>query len=368
MRFFRVLFFIGLSSWGTALQAQQNSLQELLKAAPDARTAVLKKLQESPNVSLQEIAAAMGKADAVQKNALLAVAHQVLNRDPKNAIPQMNAILENKSLDPTIRYWAFTRITGNSVEKRNAMLNTMLDDPALPLRYEAVKHAMAEVVAKKEKGASDEESKKSYQELLVKARLPEQIQEIADALKKFDVEVDLLKHFGFVANWKVIASFDNHDQKGFPVVYGPEEAYEKTGKIDEAKQYNGKAGMVGWQPLTTDAKDGAVDLNPVFKNEKGAVAYAYAEFPVGQAIDCEVRLGCINANKVWVNGKLVFANEVYHTGMQIDQYSGAVQLKPGVNTVLVKVCQNEQTEQWAQDWKFQLRFSDASGLAIRSSK
>ncbi len=110
--------------------------------------------------------------------------------------------------------------------------------------------------------------------------------------------------------------------------------------------------------------DGAVDLNPVYANEKGAIAYAYAEFNAGKAIECEVRLGCINANKVWVNGQPLMSNEVYHAGSQIDQYTAPVKLKQGKNTILVKVCQNEQTESWAQDWKFQLRFTDSSGKAI----
>jgi hypothetical protein len=32
--------------------------------------------------------------------------------------------------------------------------------------------------------------------------------------------------------------------------------------------------------------------------------------------------------------------------------------------LLLKVCQNEQTDSWAGDWKFQARISDATGGAI----
>jgi hypothetical protein len=31
---------------------------------------------------------------------------------------------------------------------------------------------------------------------------------------------------------------------------------------------------------------------------------------------------------------------------------------------LLKLCQNEQKEDWAQDWHFQLRICDASGAAV----
>jgi hypothetical protein len=33
--------------------------------------------------------------------------------------------------------------------------------------------------------------------------------------------------------------------------------------------------------------------------------------------------------------------------------------------ILVKCCQNEQTETWTVEWQFQLRISDENGTAIR---
>jgi hypothetical protein len=89
-----------------------------------------------------------------------------------------------------------------------------------------------------------------------------------------------------------------------------------------------------------------------------------ADFRCASELECEVRIGSPNACKVWVNGQSAISREVYHAGTQIDQYTAPVKLKAGSNWVLVKICQNEQTESWAQDWKFQLRFTDASGAAI----
>ena len=37
---------------------------------------------------------------------------------------------------------------------------------------------------------------------------------------------------------------------------------------------------------------------------------------------------------------------------------------PKANEILIKVCQNEQTENWAQSWMFQLRLCDATGVAV----
>jgi len=52
--------------------------------------------------------------------------------------------------------------------------------------------------------------------------------------------------------------------------------------------------------------------------------------------------------------------------MAIDQYRVRAELKPGANTILLKLCQNEQTEDWAQRYEFQLRVCDPSGIGIVS--
>ena len=78
----------------------------------------------------------------------------------------------------------------------------------------------------------------------------------------------------------------------------------------------------------------------------------------------EIRFGCIAAVKIFLNGKEVFAREEYHHGQRFDQYLGTGTLKPGRNEILIKVCQNNQTENWAQDWKFQVRLCDFTGGAL----
>jgi hypothetical protein len=81
----------------------------------------------------------------------------------------------------------------------------------------------------------------------------------------------------------------------------------------------------------------------------------------GQA---EVRIGSPSAVTVWVNGRPVMTHEIYHASEAIDQYVAPAEFREGVNTVLVKCCQNEQTEPWAADWKFQLRVCDSIGSPL----
>ena len=109
-----------------------------------------------------------------------------------------------------------------------------------------------------------------------------------------------------------------------------------------------------------------VDFNEPYGALKEVTGYAQTEFISASDRPAELRLGCKNAWKIWLNGELVFGRDEYHRGMRIDQYKLPVQLRKGANTILVKACQNEQKEEWTVQWQFQLRVCDATGTAIHS--
>jgi hypothetical protein len=79
-------------------------------------------------------------------------------------------------------------------------------------------------------------------------------------------------------------------------------------------------------------------------------------------------LGCKNAWKIWLNGTLLFSRDEYHRGQKMDQYKLKCRLKKGPNDLLVKCCQNEQTESWTVEWEFQLRVCDGAGTGIQLNK
>ena len=126
----------------------------------------------------------------------------------------------------------------------------------------------------------------------------------------------------------------------------------------------GTVGEVSWVKKESDQRHSVLDLNKLIGRHKGAVAYAYHQFETDRAQQVEIRLGTPNGWKLWVNGKLIFAHEEYHLLTQMDQYRTPVLLQAGTNRILLKICQNEQTEDWAQDWQFQVRVCDASGTAV----
>ncbi len=188
-----------------AQQPKAKGLAELRTASVGQRTSLLKQLQSDPSAKLMDVIEAMSGADPVQKNLFLGAAQSVLDRNPQNATAQLQAIVDNKQLDAAARYWAFTVLTRGDAKQRDAMLQTMLNDPSLELRYEAVKLIQAELKGLKERGTEPAKLIASYSKLLSSARLPEQVQQIADAMKELGKTVDLLSHFGFVPHWQLIA-------------------------------------------------------------------------------------------------------------------------------------------------------------------
>ena len=181
-------------------------------------------------------------------------------------------------------------------------------------------------------------------------------------------EVNLRKHLGFIESWKIVAGFDNKNESGFDVAYEPEK--EELGSFHpnaDIQKQEFKIGdkTVTWVETTSEDKVGVVDLNEVIGKQKGVIAYAEGAIDISKDIDAEIRIGTPNAHKIWVNGELVMSNEIYHNSNSIDKFSAPVKLKKGTNAIFMKICQNEQTQQWAQDWSFQVRICDNTGKAIR---
>jgi hypothetical protein len=236
----------------------------------------------------------------------------------------------------------------------------MLNDPSTEIRYDAVQkviHQAGQSLAASNKvGAT-----LLFQQALNSARDARQIDDIAQQLGKLGQPVDTLKLFGFLTEWKIIGPFDNRGRKGFDAVYPPEQ------KIDLAAEYEGNAGKVKWRDYVVTQKYGKVDMNQPYGKLKDVTAYAMADFFSDRAQSVELRLGGKNSWKVWLNSNLLFGRDEYHFNSEIDQYPMPAQLQAGRNTILVKVCQNEQTEEWTVEWDFQLRVTDALGTPILST-
>jgi hypothetical protein len=349
------------------LAVAEDPLVALGKNARDTKQAekIVRELLGQANIDLPSVLAAMKSTDSLGKNYYLSVAQVLADRDPPKTVQQCKLLLSQLDQDPVARYWAFSYVTEYEPGLREQLLEEMLTDTCPELRFEAIELQLKRL----ESAESSLSKQKDYASLLDAARLPEQIEKIAKKLLESGGQVDLLKHFCFIPNWHTVGPFNNEGQKGFDVAYPPEQAY-LAGKLNGQKlieqKYDGKESNLSWVPISTDKPDGKVELNEAYNKAKGAIVYALGEFRAEKAGTAELRIGSPNAVKVWVNGQQVESREVYHAGGQIDQYIAPIDLRPGANSILVKVCQNEQTEPWAQDWYFQVRISDSTGAGIAS--
>jgi hypothetical protein len=326
------------------------------KGHKEAHAAALQ-LQKTSIDNLNQVLAGMDGANPLATNWLRGVAEAIaqshVQQGKKLPIGDLKTFFADTRHSPRGRRLAYELIASVDPDAEKRMIPALQTDPSLELRYDAIRLAMEQAAAleKEDKAAAT----KVYRDVFPNARDVEQTKQLAAKLKELGEKVDMPTRMGFVADWRVIGPFDNAQDSGWDKAFEPEK------EIDFAAEYKGSKGPVKWIEHHTEDEFGIVNLNKVLDKHKGAIAYAATEFISDKDQTVDIRLGCINANKVWVNGELVTANRVYHTGMVIDQYQGKAKLKKGKNLILVRISQNEQTEEWAQEWMFQLRVTDSLG-------
>jgi len=280
-----------------------------------------------------------------------------LKRDPVEPAKLEAFILDVKN--PVVgRALAYEWLARLDSDADDRLLPKLLDDPSRELRRQAVARALGEaeilVKAVEKKPAVD-----ALQKLLLSARDHDQVDAILKHLKVLGVETDIQAVYGVLARWIFITTFDNTDMKGFDAIYDPEQ------RVDLKNLVPGKDGKpVRVLSHTTAEPRGKIDLNAVLGKEMGAVAFAYAIVDSEEERPVEVRVATNNAVKIYLNNDLVFFRHEYHHGMTMDQYVGRGKLRKGQNEILLKICQNEQKDDWAQSWGFQARLCDALGGAV----
>ncbi len=313
---------------------------------------------------LPDVLAGFNDADSIAGNWLRAAVESILDgalASDQRVLPDTVAKLETflkdtKQPGPARRlaYECLVRVDPTTPDR---WLSKFLDDPGQELRRDAVEAILKD--AGKLLDAKDDKALGAYKKILQHARDRDQIKTVAEKLKKLGQPVDLTTHFGFVTQWHVVGPFNNVKGVGFNAVYPPEKG------VDLKATYTSKdKEEIRWKPVLSKKELGLVDLNDEIGKLKGAVGYGYAtvESPTERPID--LRAGSNNAVRMWLNGKEVYFREEYHHGMEMDQHIGHGVLKAGRNEILIKVCQNEQTETWAQLWSFQLRVCDPLGAAV----
>lgn len=342
------------------LIAQIKSVDSLGKNHADAQAAVRQLSQADASV-LPAILKSFRDANPLAANWLRATFETVADRtlEAGNELPrdQLLPIIQERENDPRARRLGYEWLVKQDPSLADALIPDMLDDPSAEFRRDAVAHWIEQGRQAQEQGQSAE-AKLAFEKALSGAVDEDQVKALVKELAALDVDVDLQRHFGFLTEWRVIGPFDNRDEKGFAVSYPPES------ELDLDATYNGQLGKVTWATITTDDDYGVLDIAKSIENYKGSVMYLTTAFHSDRPRSVEFRLGTPNAWKLWVNGEQLFQREEYHRGSSLDQYRVPAQLQAGENVILLKLCQNEQTQSWAQDYEVQIRVSDATGAAI----
>jgi hypothetical protein len=329
------------------------------KGAAEARTAVKSLAAEGEKAILPVLKSFQGASPLAinwLRTAFEQAAENHLKTGGKLSESDLLPFVRDTTQSPVARRMAYEWLQQQRPDLKAELIPTMVLDPAPDFRRDAVEMLISDAASATDK----EKATELYQQAMKGAVHEDQVKSVAEALRERGVTVDIRKHLGFLSAWKVIGPFDNKEEKGYAVAYPPEE------KLDLDAEYAGQLGPVQWKPLETEDDFGKIDIAKQIENHKGSLMYLTTTFTSASDGPVELRLGTPNAWKLWVNGELAFQREEYHRSSQMDQYRIPVQMKTGPNTILLKVCQNEQTQDWAQKYEFQLRVCDTTGVGLTS--
>jgi hypothetical protein len=327
----------------------------------EAASAAWRQVTQADAARLPEVLAGLDGANPIAANWLSLAVEALANRASKagSGLPltALGALLLDPQHSPRARHLAWELIARADLAIAESLVPGFLSDPAPELRREAVQRLLNSADRRSRDGQTNAAAV-LYQQALGFAREADQVEQASGKLRDWGISVDLVRLFGWLRQWQAIGPFDNAQRAGFDIVFAPEQG------VDLEAEVHGKTGLVRWKPLISTNAMGVVDLNPALGKLKDATAYCYTEVLSERAQPVELRLACKNAWKIWLNGTWLFGRDEYHRGMEIDQYRLSGQLRQGTNTILVKICQNEQVEEWTEEWQFQLRLCDAQGATL----
>jgi len=377
MRWLITLCFCAAASVSTAADSAEllKSIKAVTRegAGNQQAQAAWKALVGQGGDALLPTLAAMDDATPLANNwlrsAVTAIAEKEKAAGKARSAKPLETFVTDSTHGPVGRRLAYELLTEIDPKASARLLPGFLNDPSGDMRRDAIAAELpkAEAAAK----ADPKAAKALYEKLFQASRDQDQAETIAKAIKELGGKADLTGHFGVVTKWLVVGPFDSTKGAGFDKAYPPEAG------VDPKATYKGKDGDIAWKPWASDDTYGKVDLNKALPKytdkadpEKGvekykdSAAYAFTVIESDADRPVELRFGSYCALKVFLNGKLMYAREEYHHGERFDQYLARGTLKKGKNELLVKVCQNNQTEAWALNWQFMLRICDATGGAV----
>lgn len=236
---------------------------------------------------------------------------------------------------------------------------TRLTDPAF--RHEAVARAL-QAGEQALKSKDNDLAKAEFSKAFENARDSSQVVQAAEKLRSLGETPDVIGHLGLVVDWWLVGPFDAPGKTGFNKVFEPEN------KVDLQAKYQGQGGSeIAWIKHHSTDILGQVNLISAISTTREAVAYAYTELDVSQAVAAQLGCGADDNCTVWLNGQKVLAREQWLNGTRFDRFVTPIKLAAGRNTLLVKICQGPQHKdpEVSNNWSLQLRLCDNQGQGIK---
>jgi hypothetical protein len=151
----------------------------------------------------------------------------------------------------------------------------------------------------------------------------------------------------------VVGPFPAHEKEAFRTPFPPE------WDLSSDTQFRSEAGVVRWVELQADhqaAHDG-IDFEALWGQRDHAAGYAMARVRSRTAREAELRIGADDTITVWLNGRQIFAKEVYRLA-DWDQEVVPITLNPGDNTLVFKIAQDRNP------WRLLPHLSGPAGSAL----
>ncbi len=160
---------------------------------------------------------------------------------------------------------------------------------------------------------------------------------------------------GRVVDWQIVGPFENDQNSGFDVAYGPEHDLDR--EIDLARRFPGKQEDVGWRKVPPVQRGDRVCIGCLLFPSTWGVAYLATWIHADRAGDAVLRADADDHLKVWLNGRLAVSDDSARAFASEQELAG-VRLHAGWNQLLVKVAQR------TLDWTVGLRLTDQAGAPL----
>ena len=164
--------------------------------------------------------------------------------------------------------------------------------------------------------------------------------------------IGLRANGGRIARWWAVRGLPAGKPEKWGEVGKPEAVLKE--RFSRAAVYEVGDDWIGWKSVRGGGKYSVVDLG----STKDRCAYAYSVIVPDEAGDVDLRVGAREGVRVWLNGKLVLDELAPNKKFRRDTHKVAVRLKPGPNSLLIKVCSREGR------LLFNARFTTPDGKAL----